>query len=88
MNDYNPLREAITKLIDYPLDEWRITQLSADHCFEHLDKYEAEGRPSPKMFIESEGVTLVWEVENWKIYQHFLADTKESEFYCFWRKNG
>ena len=88
MSDYNPLREAITKLIDYPLEEWRIAQLSADHCFEYLDKYEAEGRPSPKMFIEGEGVTLTWETGDWKIYQHFLSDGSGNEFYCFWKKNG
>lgn len=88
MSDYSALREAITKLIDHPLEEWRITRLSAENCLEQLDKYEAEGRPSPKIFIEGQGPTLTWSEGNWRIYQHFLADTKESEFYCFWRKIG
>jgi hypothetical protein len=88
MSDYDSLREAITKLIDYPLEEWRITQHSAEKCFEYLTKYEAEGRPPPKMFIEDDGVTLTWETGDWKIYQHFVSDGSGNEFYCFWQKNG
>ena len=88
MSEYAAIKEAITKTIDHPLEEWRITRLSAELCFKHLDKYDAEGRPSPKMFIEDEGVTLTWKTGDWKIYQHFLSDGSGNEFYCFWKKNG
>jgi len=81
VSDYQILRETITKLIDFPNTEWCITQLSADHCFEHLDKYEAEGRVTPKFFIEDRGVTLVWREGNLKTYHHFYPDEKEDEIF-------
>jgi hypothetical protein len=86
MSDYKSLREEILKLIDHPHEEWRITGLSAEQCFKYLDKYEAEGRPSPKMFVQDDGVTLTWIVGEWKIYQHFISDGSGNEFYCFWNK--
>lgn len=88
MSDYDSLRKSIGALIDYPLEEWRIFKPSADKCFKYLSRYEAEGRPAPKILIEDDGVTLTWETGEWKIYQHFLSDGSGNEFYCFWKKNG
>lgn len=85
MSSYDLLREAITKLIEYPLEEWHITQISADHAFELLDKYESEGKTPPKMFVEDRGVTLVWREGNRVTYHHFYADEKEDEIFVVQR---
>lgn len=86
MSSYDALKETITKLIDYPIEDWCITQLSAETCLEQLDKYEAQGMPVPKMFIESQGVTITWVAGDWKLYQHFFSDSDDSEVYFFWNK--
>ena len=51
MSDYNSLKETIQKLVNYPLEEWRITELSAKNALKALDKYESEGHTPPKFFM-------------------------------------
>lgn len=81
MSNYNDLKETITKLIDFPSIEWEITRISAENAIEALDRYESEGKPAPKFFIEDRGVTLVWREGNLRTYHHFYPDEKEDEIF-------
>lgn len=84
--DYPSVRHSIQFLIESNVPEWEITKISGETALDQLNTYEKEGWPCPKIFIESEGVTFTWIAGDFKIYQHFLADTKESEFYVFLEK--
>jgi len=81
MSDYNSLKETIQKLVNYPLEEWRITELSAENALKALHKYESEGHTPPTFFIEDRGVTLVWRERNIKKYHHFYPDEDEDEIF-------
>lgn len=82
---YDDVRKSIKSLIDYPLPEWHVTKISAENALNHLDQYEREGRPVPKILTEDDGVTLTWEAGWWKIYQHFDAEEMTDEIYVIWR---
>lgn len=81
MSDYDSLKETIQKLVNHPLEEWCITELSAKNALEALVEYESKGHTSPKFFIEDCGVTLVWREGNIKKYHHFYSEQDEDEIF-------
>jgi hypothetical protein len=81
---YTEVEDTLRALVTLRMPDWSITDISYTTAKTELEKYEKEGRPPPKLFIEDEGVTFTWEVGGFKIYQHFPAETSESEYYVYY----